>query len=83
MINAAVVQRKFTLLNRVPFGKFNRVNVLIQGDLFAMREVDFLVKLPEGATVPKGPGISVYPCLQSRKPSSEVKNLQRVMMLSY
>jgi hypothetical protein len=37
-------------LNRVPFGKFNRVNVLIRGGLSAMRDVTFLVKLPEGAT---------------------------------
>jgi hypothetical protein len=29
------------------------------------------------------PGISVYPGLQSRKPSSEVKNLQKRMMLNY
>ena len=35
-VNAAVVQRKFTLLNRVPSGKFNRVNVLIRGDLSLM-----------------------------------------------
>jgi hypothetical protein len=35
-VNAAVVQRKFTLLNRVPSGKFNRINVLIRGDLSAM-----------------------------------------------
>ena len=28
-------------------------------------------------------GISAYPGLQSRKPSSEVKNLQKRMMLSY
>jgi hypothetical protein len=35
-VNAAVVQRKFTLLNRVPFGKFNRVNVLIRGGLSLM-----------------------------------------------
>jgi hypothetical protein len=34
-VNAAVVQRRLTLLNRVPFGKFNRVNVLIRGDLSA------------------------------------------------
>jgi hypothetical protein len=37
-------------LNRVPFGKFNRVNVLIRGGLSAMRDVAFLVRLPEGAT---------------------------------
>jgi hypothetical protein len=37
-------------LNRVPFGKFNRVNVLIRGYLSAMREIAFLVRLPEGAT---------------------------------
>jgi hypothetical protein len=37
-------------LNRVPFGKFNGVNVLIRGDLSAMRDVAFLVRLPEGAT---------------------------------
>jgi hypothetical protein len=42
--------RKFTLLNRVPFGKFNRVNALIRGGLSAMRDVAFLVRLPEGAT---------------------------------
>ena len=35
-VNAAVVQRKFTLLNRVPSGKFNRVNVLIRGGLSLM-----------------------------------------------
>jgi hypothetical protein len=29
------------------------------------------------------PGISVYPGLQSRRPSSEVKNLQKKMMLNY
>jgi hypothetical protein len=37
-------------LNRVPFGKFNRVNALIRGDLSAMLDVAFLVRLPEGAT---------------------------------
>jgi hypothetical protein len=37
-------------LNRVPFGKFNRVNVIVRGGLSAMRDVAFLVKLPEGAT---------------------------------
>jgi hypothetical protein len=36
-VNEAVVQRKFTLLNRVPFGKFNRVNVLIRGDLSLLK----------------------------------------------
>ena len=30
-VNEAVVQWKFTLLNRVPSGKFNGVNVLIRG----------------------------------------------------
>jgi len=49
-VNAAVVYRRFTLLNRVPFRKFNGVNVLIRGDLSAMRDVAFLVRLPEGAT---------------------------------
>ncbi len=50
------MQRQFTLLNRVPFGKFNGVNALIQGDLSAMRDVAFLVRLPEGATgIPKVP----------------------------
>ena len=29
------------------------------------------------------PGISVYPGLQSQRPSSEVKNLQKRMMLNY
>jgi len=29
------------------------------------------------------PGISVYPGLQSRRPSSEVKNLKKRMMLNY
>jgi hypothetical protein len=29
------------------------------------------------------PGISVYPGPQSRRPSSEVKNLQKSMMLNY
>jgi hypothetical protein len=56
-----------------------------------MLDVAFLVKLPEGATGPKvlassgrnWPGISVYPGLQSRKPSSKVKNLQKRMMLNY
>jgi hypothetical protein len=79
-------------LDRVPFGKFNRVNALIRGDLAAMRDVAFLVRLPEGGNwcpkVPASsgrnwPGISVYPGLQSRKPSSEVKNLQKRMMLNY
>jgi hypothetical protein len=37
-------------LNRVPFGKFNRVNVLIQGGLSLMWDVAFLVRLPERAT---------------------------------
>ena len=35
-VNDVFVQRKFTLLNRVPFGKFNRVNVLIRGGLSIM-----------------------------------------------
>jgi hypothetical protein len=79
-------------LNRVPFGKFNGVNVLIRGGLPAMRDVAFLVRLPEGGDrYPKvpafsgrnWPGISVYPGLQFRKPSSEVKNLQKRMMLNY
>jgi hypothetical protein len=79
-------------LNRVPSGKFNRVNVLIRGNLSAMRDVAFLVRLPEGgdrySKVPASsgrnwPGISVYPGLQSGKPSSEVKNLQKRMMLNY
>ena len=51
-VNAAVVQRKFTLLNRVPFGKFNRVNVLIRGDLsgFAFCKEPSIspVKMPVG-----------------------------------
>ena len=29
------------------------------------------------------PGISVYPGLQSRRPSSKVKNLRKRMMLNY
>jgi hypothetical protein len=79
-------------LNRVPFGKFNRVAVLIRGGMSAMLDVAFLVRLPEGGKrhpkVPASsgrnwPGISVYPGLQSCKPSSEVKNLQKRMMLSY
>jgi hypothetical protein len=37
-------------LNRVPFGKFNRINVLIRGGLSFMRDVAFLVRLPEWAT---------------------------------
>ena len=46
------------VLNRVPFGKFNGVNVLIRGDLSAMQDVAFLVRLPEvGRLVSKGPGI--------------------------
>jgi hypothetical protein len=46
-------------LNRVPFGKFNRVNVLIRGDLSAMRDVAFLVRLPEeGDRYPKVPASS-------------------------
>jgi len=57
-----------------------------------MRDVAFLVRLPEGGNrhpkVPASsrrnwPGISVYPGLQSRRPSSEVKNLQKRMMLNY
>jgi hypothetical protein len=57
-----------------------------------MRDVAFLVKLPEGGDrypkVPASsgrdwPGISIYTGLQSRRPSSEVKNLQKRMMLNY
>jgi hypothetical protein len=44
-----------------------------------MRDVAFLVKLPER----DWPGISIYTGLQSRRPSSEVKNLQKRMMLNY
>jgi hypothetical protein len=36
-VNAAVVQRKFTLLNFPEGTLFNRVNVLIRGDLSHMR----------------------------------------------
>ena len=37
----------------------------------------------EGSFGRNCPGISVYPGLQSRRPSSEVKNLQKRMKLSY
>jgi len=57
-----------------------------------MRNVAFLVRLPEGGNrYPKvlassrrnWSGISVYPGLQPRKPSSEVKNMQKRMGLTY
>jgi hypothetical protein len=79
-------------LNRVPFGKFNRVNALIRGGLPAMRVNPFAGEITGGGNrYPKVPassgrnwsGISVYPGLQSRKPSSEVKNLHKRMMLNY
>ena len=35
-VNETVVQRKFTLLNRVPSGKFNKVNALIWENLSLM-----------------------------------------------
>jgi hypothetical protein len=44
-------------LNRVPFGKFKGVNVLIRGGLLFMRDVSFLVRLPEEQPASKGPGI--------------------------
>jgi len=49
------------MLNRVPFGKFNRVNALIRGDLSVMRDVAFLVRLPEGAA-----GIQRFRLFQDR-----------------
>jgi hypothetical protein len=37
MVNAGIAQGKFTLLNFPKGTLFNRVNVLIRGDLFNMR----------------------------------------------
>jgi hypothetical protein len=59
-VNATVVQGKFTLLNRVPSGKFNRVNILIRGDLsgFAFCKEPSIspVKKPVGPTGLPSPG---------------------------
>jgi hypothetical protein len=55
-MNVAVAQWKFTLLHRVPSGKFNRVNALIWGGLSAMRVNPFA-----GETIGRG-GLPVTKC---------------------
>ncbi|MBT8763179.1 hypothetical protein KFV02_04455 [Desulfohalobiaceae bacterium Ax17] len=51
-----IKHRKFTLLNRVPLGKFNGVNALIRGDLFSMRQDNVPSKITG-----RGPPVSQCP----------------------
>jgi len=69
-VNGAVAQRKFTLLNRVPFGKFNGVNVLIRGGLPFAR-----VYLSAGEITGRATGIQRPRRLSDRlSPRDEIRN---------